>query len=171
MYATASTCSAFDRGPADGDACHAVPVSSCNPPLGKRTPSRAAVEINALTLALLQGHPASPLSTQRSISKAAMVPAATPMPESPFSSSRTAYTGIRHLLTANDISVEGYPDSSSRPENGRSIDHLFSSGTGGAEPEQDAMPEGCAARCLQLPTALTMAVAGTCLYSVRSEVC
>ena len=99
---------------------------------------------------------ASPLSSQRLPSKA--TPAAAPCAssakttastasDSPYPSSRTAYTGIRHLLNASDINTDDYPDLSRRPGQAgsmqsASIEHLFAGAGGGIGPNEENGPEG-----------------------------
>ncbi len=67
--------------------------------------------------------------------------------DSPFASSRTAYTGIRHLLNASDINTENYPDSSWNARQGgtmqsASIEDLFADAGGGMESTADGAAEG-----------------------------
>jgi hypothetical protein len=99
---------------------------------------------------------ALPSSSQRLPSKA--TPAAAPSAstartttstasDSPFQSSRTAYTGIRHLLNASDINTDDYPDLSWRPSqsgslHSASIEHLFAGTGGGIGSNVDNSPEG-----------------------------
>jgi hypothetical protein len=109
----------------------------------------------------LQSFQASPLSSHRLISRTGAAsaastssstgshqPAATsswpvsaPI-ESP--STRTSYTGIRHLLSAIDINTDDYPGSSWRPKHSSSVEELFADAGGGHEWGQgtDSVAEG-----------------------------
>jgi hypothetical protein len=103
-----------------------------------------------------QAYQASPLSSQRLPSKATPAAAAsasttrttaTTASDSPFPSSRAAYTGIRHLLNASDINTDDYPDLSWRPSQSgslqsASIEHLFAGTGGGIGSNVESGPEG-----------------------------
>lgn len=98
-----------------------------------------------------QAHFASPLSSHRTTTKSsAMSPSpSTPKysdsaPPSEPSSSRS-YTGIRLLLSANDINTDGYPDSTWRPRRTSSVEELFvEAGSGGGAHARggDPAPDG-----------------------------
>jgi hypothetical protein len=156
---------AFSRSPfnfrsGDGYTTWPIAIPRGHPPPGKcQSPLSAAMCL--ISHDEYQLHDASPLSSQRLSSRAAATSAASASSfasaqsltaarpssatiDSP--SSRTSYTGIRHLLSAVDINTDSYPDSSWKPTHLSSIEQLFAEADHGYDCDRadggDSAPDG-----------------------------